>query len=118
MIGKTIMTKTNITETPNKYDTIVIPNILVTEENKFNYGYPIKSTTYRLGRFDVAVIAANIVSKKIKPDVVGDLGTKIFKLICRAENPIIGFDSLEEADLILPKNLDKSKIIDYTKEIL
>lgn len=113
MIGKTIMTKTN-TETSNKYDSLDFPNILVTEENKFNYGYPIKST----GRFDIAVISANIVSKKIKPAVVGDLETKIFKLIFRAENPIIGFDSLEEADLILPKTLDKSKIIDYTKETL
>lgn len=113
MIGKTIMT--NNTETPNKYDSLDLPKYLVTDENRFNYGYPIKSTSYRIGRFDIAVIAANIVSKKIKPDVVGDLATKVFKLICQAENPIIGFDSLEEADLILPKNLDKSKIIDYNK---
>jgi hypothetical protein len=117
MIGKTIMT-TNNTETPNKYDTIVIPNILVSEENKFNYGYPIKSTTCRLSRFDVAVISTNIVSKKIKPDVVGDLATKVFKLIWREDNPIIGFDSLEEAYAILPKTVDKSNIIDYTNETL
>ena len=59
MIGKTIMTKTN-TETTNKYGSLDFTNILVTEENKFNYGYPIKS----IGHFDIAVIFANIVSKK------------------------------------------------------
>lgn len=97
-----------------------LSNIFVNNDNKFAYGYECNHPLYRNSRYEIAVIASNLVRNNIKPPTseIGRTATELFKLICRGENQIIGFDSLEEAHAILPNTIDKSKIIDYTKEII
>ena len=96
-----------------------IKNIFVSADNKFMYGYETNHPHYRSSRYEISVIAANLTRHKVKPPPheIGRMATELFKFICSESNPIIGFDSLEEAYTILPNTIDKSRIIDYTKEI-
>lgn len=86
-----------------------MPNIFVSSENKFKYGYEITSNTeaaYITGKYKGYHKLQNVSP------------IKLFKFAISKPNQLIGFNSIEEAYAILPKTVDKSKIIDYTKEIL